>query len=147
MDIAFYSIRNAPIEKTLPRLVEKIYDLKLNIHILCPDDDQLKILDASLWTYASLAFLPHGTIHDPEFMHHQNPIWLSTTFDLKNKPKVMILLKPILLSKDHSYERVIYMFDQHQENAHDFLKLYEDLKKESIPVVFWKQTEQGSWEK
>ncbi|MBP9752873.1 MAG: DNA polymerase III subunit chi [Proteobacteria bacterium] len=147
MDISFYSIRNDPIQKTLPKLVEKIYDLKLNIHILCQDDDQLKILDAGLWTYSSLAFLPHGTIHDPEFMHGQNPIWLSTSLDFKNKPSVLVLLTPLKLSKDYIFEKVIYMFDQHQENVDAFLNIFNDLKKENKNPTFWQQTEKGTWQK
>lgn len=147
MDISFYAVRNTSIEKTLPKLVEKIYDAGFHIHILCDSDEQLKTLDASLWTFSSMAFLPHGTPYDPVHMHHENPIWLSTTLDLKNKPDVLILLAPWPLEKDWAFKKIIFFFDANREKNNDFENAYQESLKFNKQVIFWQQTSENSWEK
>lgn len=141
-EISFYALKNTTIEKTLPKLVEKIYNSGLNIHIFCKNEDQLKLLDASLWTFSSMAFLPHGSIEDPKDTHTEHPIFLSTSQEIVNDAVVFISMTPI---KIENFNRVIYFFDMYSDEGAEFEKLYKELSNSK--VTYWQQTESGSWEK
>ncbi|HCU06043.1 MAG TPA: hypothetical protein DIC42_00435 [Holosporales bacterium] len=143
MIISFYELINTSVESTLPKLVQKIYDAKLNCHILCDSQERLDALNATLWTFASLAFLPHGTEKDPKETHAENPIWLSLTLNKVNNPKVLISLKPELVT-DSSFEKLIYFYDQNEKNI---ASQFNALKKQAPKAISWQQKLDGSWQK
>ena len=143
MNISFYELVNTSVEKTLPKLVQTIYDAKLNCHILCDTQERLDALNSTLWTFASLAFLPHGTEQDPKETHAENPIWLSLTLDTVNEPKVLISLKPEVVI-DGAFEKMIYFYDQ---NEQDIANRFNALKKEAPQAVTFQQKLDGSWQK
>ncbi|PIZ34336.1 MAG: hypothetical protein COY39_00440 [Alphaproteobacteria bacterium CG_4_10_14_0_8_um_filter_37_21] len=143
MSISFYELINTSVEKTLPKLVQKIYDANLNCHILCDTQERLDALNSTLWTFASLAFLPHGTEKDPKETHAENPIWLSLTLDTVNQPKVLISLKPAEVT-DIIFDRMIYFYDKNEENIAD---QFNSLKKKIPQAISWQQKIDGSWQK
>jgi DNA polymerase-3 subunit chi len=133
MTISFYELINTTVESTLPKLVQKIYDAKLNCHILCDTQERLDVLNATLWTFSSLAFLPHGTEKDSKETHAENPIWLSLTLDKVNNPKVLISLKPEVIT-DRTVEKLLYFYDQ---NEKDIASQFTVLKKQLPQAVFF----------
>ena len=143
MTVSFYELVNTSVEKTLPKLVQKIYDAKLNCHILCDTQERLDALNSTLWTFSSLAFLPHGTEADPKETHAENPIWLSLTLDTVNAPRVFISLKPEVVSGG-AFDKMIYFYDQ---NEKDIASQFDVLKKQFPQAVSWQQKLEGSWQK
>ncbi|CAO4834817.1 MAG: hypothetical protein CNLJKLNK_00790 [Holosporales bacterium] len=139
-EYSFYALKNTTIEKTLPKLLEKIYNAGLMVHVLCKNDDQLKALDASIWTFSSNAFVPHGSIYDPKDTHEEHPIFLSLDQNIVNNATVFLSLQPIPL---HGFEKIIYFFDLYQDGAELFEKHYQSLPK----ATYWQQTQTGGWEK
>lgn len=142
MELSFYALKNTTVERTLPKLIEKIYNSNLRVHILCKDDEQLRLLDGTLWTFASMAFIPHGSIHDPKETHAEHPVWLSTTLDPVNQPDVFVSLLPISVPE---YKKVIYFYDIFDSCSSDFNLLHDQLKEKK--PTFWQQTDAGGWEK
>lgn len=142
MTISFYELINTTVESTLPKLVQKIYDAQLNCHILCDSQERLETLNATLWTFSSLAFLPHGTEKDPQETHAENPIWLSLTLEKVNNPKVLILLKPECMTDD-TFEKRIYFYDQNEQNI---ASQFNALKKQLPQAILWQQKLDGSWQ-
>lgn len=143
MTVSFYELVNTSVEKTLPKLVQKIYDAELKCHILCDTQERLDALNSTLWTFSSLAFLPHGSEKDPKETHAENPIWLSLTLDTVNEPTVLISLKPEVVT-DSNFEKMIYFYDQNEKNI---AAQFDALKKESPQAVKFQQKLDGSWQK
>lgn len=141
-EFSFYALKNTTIEKTLPKLLEKIYNSGFKVHILCQDDEQLKTLDSTIWTFSSNAFVPHGSIFDAPHTYPDHPIFLSTSETIVNNATIFLSLKPVLV-KD--FNKVIYFFDLYKDNASEFEKIYVSLKSEK--PTYWQQTENGGWEK
>lgn len=141
-EYSFYALKNTTIEKTLPKLLEKIYNAGLNVHVLCQNDEQLKALDASIWTFSSNAFVPHGSLHDPQDTHQEHPIFLSLDQNIVNDATVFLSLQPILIQ---GFQKIIYFFDLYQGDASLFEKHYQSLI--SKKAIYWQQTEAGGWEK
>lgn len=146
MEIVFYALSNTPLERALPKFLSKIYSSGFKCHLLCADEDQLRLLDKSLWTYSTLAFLPHGTKFMPTQFHDKNPIWLSESLDFVNNPDALIYLKP-LSHKDNTFKKIIYFYDQNKSDEQQYQKLYNDYIAQNKSPLLWKQTREGGWEK
>ncbi|CAO5681813.1 MAG: hypothetical protein NEHIOOID_00387 [Holosporales bacterium] len=141
-EYSFYALKNTTIEKTLPRLLEKIYNAGLKVHVLCQNDDQLKALDASIWTFSSNAFVPHGSIYDPQDTYAEHPIFLSLDQNIVNAASVFLSLQPLPLQ---GFQKIIYFFDLYQDGAQLFEKHYQSLLLQN--ATYWQQTQAGGWEK
>lgn len=137
MNAVFYELITTSIEKALPKLVEKIYEQKLNCHIYCSTQDVLSLLNDSLWTYAQLGFLPHGTSADPKETHSENPIWLSLDLSYVNNPQVLVSLKP---EKIDFQGKLIYLYDKENEGTS-----FEKLQTNNSTI--WYQDLTGTWKK
>jgi len=77
-EISFYQLMTHPLEKVLPKLLEKVYESGLRALVVASSNEQAQSLNASLWTYSPGAFLPHGMKgsnlkDDPQ----DHPIWVT----------------------------------------------------------------------
>jgi len=62
--IQFYHLTATPLERALPKLLEKAYASGFKILLVAGSDERVDQLNQSLWTYAQLSFLPHGSVKD-----------------------------------------------------------------------------------
>jgi DNA polymerase-3 subunit chi len=145
MDISFYELTVTPLPKALPRLLEKMYDQQKRVHIIADSDDTCKILNTSLWTYTTLGFLPHASIFDNDLSPEEQPIFLDTGAVIKNGATIVVSLTPQTHGLD--VERLILMYDFHQENADQFKLLYKTVKIKNPDALLWCQNKDGTWNK
>ena len=75
MDISFYHLTNLSLEKSLPKLIEKMLKSHLKILIYANNDELLQNLDNLLWSYSTRSFIPHATYHDKH--HLKQPVIIS----------------------------------------------------------------------
>ncbi len=64
-EINIYKTTSDALINVLTKLVETVVLQGNRIYILCKDAKEMKHLDAILWSYNQLSFLPHGTLDDP----------------------------------------------------------------------------------
>jgi DNA polymerase-3 subunit chi len=142
MIVNFYETTQEPIEKVLPKIVEKIYVSQKRCLILCKDMEQVQSLNTLLWTYSQLSFLPHGCAVDMADFKAQQPIWLSTIIDMDD-PNVIVNLTftPIEVT---SVERIIEIFSTLDQTIAD--KKFLFYRKHCVPQWFI-QTPKGEWSK
>lgn len=144
MDISLYQLTATSIEKTLPKLLEKVYEAGFRIHILCDTPEHVSLYNASLWTYSPSSFLPHGMEGDPQ----DHPIWISTEACNKNKAAVLVITNGEEAIDLHQYKRCLDMFDGNDEEsvkkAQGRVKNY---LSQGHSLTYWKQTIKGTWEK
>jgi len=74
-EIGFYHLLSTPLERALPRLLERARTQGNPIVVRCGSAERVAQLDALLWTYDEASFLAHGSARDGNA--EAQPIWLT----------------------------------------------------------------------
>ncbi len=146
-EVSFYHLQSEPIERALPRLLEKVRERGFHVLVRGVTGERLEILDESLWTYRPESFLPHareGEGVDPA----QQPIFLTLAGEGNaNGATILVLTEDAPADDIAEFERCIYMFDGNDETALTAARTrWKAFKERDIPVSYYQQTETG-WEK
>ncbi len=144
MEISFYHMTKSPLEKSLPKLLEKIYGAGLRAVVISDTQERVDQLNALLWTYSSAAFLPHGTAK--EGFQEDQPIWLTTESENPNNSSILVVTHGQRVKAEGSFKRVLDLFDGNDETQ---LKLarqrWKDYQQQGHNLTYWQQDAQGSW--
>lgn len=147
MQVTFYELIATSLEKTLPKILEKVYEGGLKAIVRIESAERLKAIDGAMWTYTTMGFLPHGSSADPARFHIHQPIWLTTGDDNPIGATVLVITTQEY-AMDKSYDRVLDIYDGNDpacaQSAKERMDMYQENGNE---VVVWKQTLKGAWEK
>lgn len=147
-EILFYHLTEKTLEQVLPGLVEKSLGRKWNVVVQAGSTERVEALDSLLWTYRDESFIPHGAVRDG--FEADQPVWLTTEDDNPNKANIRFLVDGSEVDELTDYERVVYMFDGHDnssvEHARARWKFHKE-NKEGHELTYWQQTPNGGWEK
>lgn len=147
-EISFYQLTTHPLEKVLPRILEKVYGAGLRALVVADTQEHCQVLNASLWTYSPTAFLPHGMEgakgNDPA----DNPIWITIDANAnKNNANVLVLTDGQTVNNLSGYDRCVDIFDGNDPSVLASAKARRDHAQQAgHPVVYWKQSLTGAWE-
>lgn len=145
-EIGFYHLTTSPLERALPRLLEKILENRKRGVILCASQERLDFLNGALWTLGKASFIPHGS--SKEGFADDQPIWLTTQDENPNGAQFLILTDGSESPSLSTYERCLDLFDGNDEEAVSCARArWKTYKDQGHAVTYWKQTETGSWEK
>lgn len=147
MQITFYELITTSLEKTLPKILEKVYEGNFKAVVRVESDERLQSIDSSMWTYTTLGFLPHGSKADPKEFHKHQPIWLTTATDNPIDATVLVITTQEYVI-DQTYERILDIYDGNSpENINKARERMEKYTKADNIVTVWKQNLKGAWEK
>ena len=147
MQVTFYELIATSLEKTLPKILEKVYESGLKAIVRIESAERLKSIDSSMWTYTTMGFLPHGSNADPALFHIHQPIWLTTGDDNPIGATVLVITTQEYAT-DNAYERILDIYDGNDPTSVQTAKERMDsYKKAGNEIVLWKQTLKGAWEK
>lgn len=145
-EISFYHLTVLPLERALPRLLEKILEAKKRAVILCATEDRLNYLNSALWTLGKLSFIPHGS--EKEGFAEDQPIWLTLKDENPNQAQFLIQTEGVASPSLASYERCLDLFDGNDEEAvAQARKRWTMYKDQRHTMTYWKQSATGTWEK
>ncbi|WP_373085465.1 DNA polymerase III subunit chi [Sneathiella sp.] len=146
-DVSFYHLQSEPLEKALPRLLEKVLERGFRVVIRGVSEERIELLDDALWTSLPASFLPHareGEGVDPA----EQPIFL--TLDAAQNPSaanVLVLIDDAPAADLTTYERCLYMFDGNNDTVLAAARArWKGLKDQEVAVSYYQQTETG-WQK
>ncbi|MSO74520.1 MAG: DNA polymerase III subunit chi [Alphaproteobacteria bacterium] len=145
-EIGFYHLLTTPLEKALPRLLEKVVEGGRRALVMAGSAERVAWLDATLWTYDPASFLPHGTARDgrPE----RQPIYLTMTAENPNAADVLVLIDGVETAPVSSFARCVDMFDGGDPAAVEAARQrWKARKAEGHAVTYWQQADGGRWEK
>jgi DNA polymerase-3 subunit chi len=146
MQINFYHLITSPLERGLPKLLEKVHQMGLKTVVLAKDEEQVAHLNQQLWSYTTKYFLPHGAQEDGSC--EKQPVFLTTKDENPAGASVLAMVGGATPASLEGFEKAIYMFDGTEDTqvkeARERWKSYKALGHE---VVYWRQTQKGSWEK
>ncbi len=144
--IQFYHLTTTPLERALPKLMEKALQTGLRALVLA-DEAQVETLDKVLWTYASNAFLPHGTHQDshPE----RQPIYISPRAENPNGAELLVLTQGTMFEGTPSgITRVFDIFDGTDDKLLAAARQrWKDYKDSGYSLTYIRQKDDGGWEK
>ena len=145
-DVAFYHLTRSPLEKALPKLLEKTLAAGKRAVVLAGSTERVEALATELWTYDQDAWLPHGTAKDGAA--EDQPIWLTAADENPNGATYLFLTEGADSAHIADYERCFDLFDGNDTDAVAAAReRWTARKAEDHAVTYWQQTDRGGWER
>ena len=142
-EVAFYQLGAMPLERALPRLLERALGAGYRVVVLAGSQERVDHLDAVLWTYDDVSFLPHGTARDGEA--ERQPIWLTVADENPNGATMLVLVDGTMSERLGEYRRCLDIFDAGEESVAAARDRWRRAKGAGHAVTYWQQGERG-WE-
>jgi DNA polymerase III subunit chi len=144
-EIGFYHLLSTPLERALPRLLERALGQGHRIVVLAGSSERVEHLNALLWTYDEASFLPHGSARDGNAA--AQPIWLTHQSENPNGASILFMVDGIEADDLSGYTRCIEMFDGNNSEAVAAARVrWRNATGAGHTLTYWQQTEKG-WEK
>ncbi len=146
LEIRFYHLITTPLEKALPKLLEKIIAQGRRVLILTDSEEQTESLATQLWTYHPNSFLPHGTQKDGH--EKEQPIFLTSLEENPNGAEILIVLNGKHPKFIDTFKQSFYVFeDMESTKKTSAAELWENYQSKPYLLSYWMQKNDGSWEK
>jgi DNA polymerase-3 subunit chi len=144
-EIGFYHLLATPLERALPRLLERGRATGHTIVVRAGSPERVEHLNALLWTYGDATFLAHGSARDGN--PAKQPIWLSADVDNPNGASMLVLVDGVAAADLDAFARIVDLFDGNDENAVAAAReRWRQAKAGGHSLTYWQQTASG-WEK
>jgi DNA polymerase III subunit chi len=144
-EIGFYHLLTTPLERALPRLLERARAQGYRIVVRAASADRVEHLNAALWTYDDSSFLPHGAARDGNAA--SQPIWLTEGDDNPNGATMLVLVDGAEPGDPTPYIRIANLFDGNDPDAVEAARdRWRRAKAAGHTLTYWQQTGAG-WEK
>ena len=142
-EIGFYQLGAMPLERALPRLLERALAAGFRVVVLAGSQERIDHLDGVLWTYDDASFLPHGSARDGDA--ERQPIWLTTADENPNGATMLVLVDGTTSAAIGDYRRCLDIFDASEASVAAARERWKRAKAAGHTVTYWQQTEKG-WE-
>ena len=145
-DVQFYQLLSSPLERALPKLLEKAVAADYRVLVLNESEPRLSQLNDLLWTYDPNSFLPHGMVKDGR--PNDQPVLLSVDNNPENNASLVIVTDGRDIPSDAPYARLLDVFDGQNDTATQSAReRWTRYKAAGCNVSYLKQTATGGWEK
>jgi DNA polymerase-3 subunit chi len=142
--VGFYHLTRSPLDKALPKLLEKALGAGHRCVVLCGSQERVAALDSLLWTYDPDSWLPHGSARDGE--GESQTIWLTGTDENPNKADLLVQLDGMTSAKLGDYVRCLDLFDgADEEEVARARERWRVLSSAGHDLSYWQQDEKGGW--
>ncbi|GGE44683.1 DNA polymerase III subunit chi [Actibacterium pelagium] len=143
----FYHLTRAPLEATLPMLLEKSLAAGWRVVVRGTTPDRMRWLDERLWLRPEDGFLPHG-VAGTGFDADQ-PVLLTTDNAAPNGAACLMSVDGAEISAEdcEGSERVCILFDGNDPEAVQHARgQWKLLTGQGVAAQYWSE-ESGRWEK
>jgi DNA polymerase III subunit chi len=144
-EIGFYHLLSTPLERALPRLLERARQQDLRIVIRAGSPERVEHLNSLLWTYDEAGFLAHGSQRDGNAA--EQPIFLSHKDENPNGATVLFLVDGVEARDLGEFARCLDLFDGNDPDAVQAARnRWRAAQAAGHTLTYWQQTGSG-WEK
>ncbi|MEQ8735187.1 MAG: DNA polymerase III subunit chi [Rhodospirillaceae bacterium] len=145
MRIDFYHLQKWPLEKALPKILQKVRQNGHRAVVLAGSEERVESLSNALWTFDPNSWLANGTVKDGQ--PQDQPIWVTEHPENPNRASILVLTDSMSAETLNSYERCLDMFDGNDEDAVSLARnRWQEARGSGYELHYWQQTEQGGWE-
>ena len=142
MQVDFYHLTFAPVERVLPRIAERVLQDNGRLLVVSADEALAERLDAHLWNYRPDSFLPHGRAGKPD--EAEQPVLIAPGCEAINGARNIALADGVWRDEALAFERAFLLFGEDLIDA--ARTAWRDLgNHEGVERRFWKQDEAGKW--
>lgn len=143
--IQFYHLTATPVEKALPKLLEKALAGGHRVLLVESADEKRDYFNQILWTYSTLTFLPHGAADEPS--PEAQPILLAPAIENANAADALFVTDGTALEDGASFARVIDIFDgNNAETVSRARSRWAAYKNAGHALTYLRQNDKGGWE-
>ena len=147
-EISFYHLTQGSLDKSVAKLLEKGFEAGHRSILVLDTQEELDHYNKILWTFSSLAFVPHGSDDDGD--PAQQPLYLTTSLNTENpRPNQATILATVNAntSLDTSgFKRCLDIFNGHDDDAVTKARArWKSFKAAGHKLTYWKQDENGRW--
>ena len=144
-EVAFYHLKQSPLEAALPKLLEKTLAAGHRAVVMAASVERVEALNTLLWTYHPDSWLPHGSARDGS--PAEQPIWLTADGENPNGAKFLFLTDSATSVRVGEYERLFELFDGNDPSAVKAARgRWSAYKDAGHGLTYWQQREGGVWE-
>jgi DNA polymerase III subunit chi len=144
-EIGFYHLLSTPLERALPRLLERARAQNLRVVIRAASPERVEHLNSLLWTYDEASFLAHGAARDGN--PTEQPIWLCHRDENPNGATVLFLVDGVDAGDVSDFARCLDLFDGNDPDAVEAARgRWRAAQAAGHTLTYWQQTATG-WEK
>ena len=145
-DVAFYQLQRWPLERALPRLLERTRAAGVRAVVRVGSDERAESLAAALWTDPPDSWLPHGTAQDGDA--DRQPVWLTSRDENPNGAVFLFLADGADSDRIGDFDRCFDLFDGNDPDAVVAAReRWRARQAAGHSVTYWQQGEQGGWER
>lgn len=145
-EVLFYHLTESRLEDALPPLLEKSLHRGWRVVVQTGGVERRDALDNHLWTWREASFLPHGLDTEPHA--ELQPIVLSAGDARPNDASVRFLVDGAEPPELSIYDRVVFMFDGHDEQQVTAARgQWKALREAGHTLTYWQQSGSGRWER
>lgn len=142
-EIQFYHLLTSPLEKTLPKLLERALTANMRCVVRVSSPQAGKKLDDMLWEHEN-RFLPHGTAQDAH--PDRQPVYITHEDENPNQASVLVITDGLQINDTKHYTKILDLFDGHQESQVAAARLrWKHYKDAGIKLTYNKQQAGGGW--
>ena len=144
-EIGFYHLLSMPLERALPRLLERAQKDGHRIVVQAGSSERVEQLNALLWTYDEAGFLAHGSARDGNAA--AQPIWLTHQAENPNGATMLVLVDGVEAGGLEGFSRCADLFDGNDAEAVEAARgRWRTAGAAGHALTYWQQTAKG-WEK
>lgn len=144
MQVDFYHLTQAPLERALPQIAGKVLATGGRLVIVAGDPAQRSKLDQLLWTWSAESFLPHGLAGGED--DAAQPVLIAETPGAANGARNIALVDGVWRDAALGFDRAFHFFDDDQ--IVDARAAWRGLgDRAGVERNYWKQNDAGRWEK
>lgn len=143
-EIQFYHLLSTPLDRALPKLMEKAIQSGQRVIVQCADAQQIALLDDALWTYDSQRFLPHGRADGPHA--DDQPICLTLDQQAPNQATIAVITNGSTLMLPSPYTKVLDLFDGHDSQSVESARArWKHYQQAGLTLSYIQQQKGGGW--
>lgn len=143
-EIQFYHLLSTPLERALPKVMEKAIATGENVLVLVDGEQTMDRLNKAMWEYEERSFLPHGSSKDPH--PDKQPIYITYAEENPANAKILVVTDGSQLDDFGDFTKVLDMFNGHDDaevsKARKRWKAYKDAGHE---MRYIQQQPNGGW--
>ena len=144
-EIGFYHLSATPLERALPRLLERARAGDYRIVLRAGSAERVEHLNALLWNYDEASFLAHGAARDGN--PASQPIWLTERAENPNSATMLVLVDGVEAPDLGAFARCADLFDGSDEAAVEAARArWRRARDAGHILTYWQQTAAG-WER
>jgi DNA polymerase-3 subunit chi len=142
MQVDFYHLTAAPLDRVLPKIAEKVIDAGGRLLIVSGQDVQRAAIDKLLWTYTPESFLPHAQAGAGK--DAAQPVLIADEAVAGNAARNIAIVDGVWRDEALGFDRAFHFFEEGSvEPARAAWKSLA--KREGIEPRYWKQDDDGRW--